>query len=162
MNIGPETVVTLAYTLSATGKDGVLSPIEIRSVDNPIEFIFGKGLLLPAIEKKLEKKSKGYKATVTLMPADAFGDFKQDLEQWYDIKKLPKAIVPQVGMKFQTQGPTGDVVSVLVKEIRGEQVLIDGNHPLAGETVQFEMEVLRVRQATPEEISSGEIKKQFH
>jgi FKBP-type peptidyl-prolyl cis-trans isomerase SlyD len=65
-------------------------------------------------------------------------------------------------MKFQTQGPGEDVLSVMVKEIKDDKVLIDGNHPLAGLKIQFDVEIIRVRAATAEEIATGEVKSVLH
>ena len=65
-------------------------------------------------------------------------------------------------MKFQTQGPSEDVISAIVKEIKDDEVLLDGNHPLAGAQVRFELEVLRVREATDEELATGQVQKRFH
>ncbi len=162
MVVGPQTVVTLSYTLTVKNSDGSSEVLETRSAQNPIEFIYGQGLLLPAVEKNIAKQSAGYKKTLVLPPQEAFGDVNPQLEAWYDISKLPKSLPLQPGLKFQTQGPQGDVISVLLKEIRDNKVLLDGNHPLAGATIEFELEILRVRQATSEEITSGQVLSRLH
>jgi FKBP-type peptidyl-prolyl cis-trans isomerase SlyD len=162
MVIGPNTVVTLSYTLSVSAPDGTLSPLETRAKQNPIEFFYGHGMLLPAVEKNIEKQTAGYRATLVLPPRDAFGEFDAKLETWYQKDKLPKGVPLQIGLKFQTQGPGGEVISVLLKDIQGDKVLLDGNHPLAGATVEFDFEVLRVRAATAEEAASGQVKARFH
>lgn len=157
MNVGPKTVVTLSYTLAIAGPDGSSGILETRPKDNPIEFVFGHEMILAAVEKNIEKKSAGYKASLVLPPNQAFGDSDPKLETWYDASKLPKNVPLQVGLKFQTQGPSGDVISVLVKELRDGKVLLDGNHPLAGATIEFDLEILRVREATDDEASSGQV-----
>jgi len=162
MVIGEGSVVTLTYVLSLIEADGTLSQLEKRPTDNPIEFLYGKGWLLPAVEKNILKKSAGYRATLRLAPRDAFGDADPALETWYAADKLPKGLPLQPGLKFQTQGPGGEVISVILKEIRDGKVLLDGNHPLAGATVEFELEVLRVRAATEEELASGEVRTRLH
>lgn len=161
MKITPDAVVSLAYRMSVVERDGSLTLIEERTKDKPLEFVFGAETVLDALENHLDGKTVGWKSGLRIEAEDAFGATRPELEQWYDRKKLP-AVDLKIGMKFQTQGPQGDVLAVIVKEIKGDQVLLDGNHPLAGCAVHFELEVLRVREGTPEEISTGEIKKIYH
>jgi FKBP-type peptidyl-prolyl cis-trans isomerase SlyD len=71
--------------------------------------------------------------------------------------KFPKDLELELGMKFQTQGPAGKVLSVIVKDIKDDKVLVDGNHPLAGLSLKFALNVLRVRKATDQELAKQEV-----
>ena len=155
MKIAKDTVVKLAYTLSVVDPDQGEVVLDEKPEENPIEFIFGYNALLPAVESHLLGAAVPLEMTLKLPPSEAFGDYKPELEIWYERSKLPQEIA--VGMKFQTQGADGKVTAVVVKEIDGDKVLIDGNHPLAGFTVSFDLKVLGVRKATAEELASGQI-----
>lgn len=157
VEIQKDTVVTLAYKLSVVNPDEGLVVVDEKSESDPIEFLFGYNALLPAIESHLLGQSVDFELSIKLPPEEAYGDFSPELEIWYDRDKLPATPPIAVGMKYQTQGAHGQVIAVVVKEIDGDNVLLDGNHPLAGHTVSFDIKVLGVRKAKPEEISSGQI-----
>ncbi len=161
MKINDCTVVTLAYELFI--KEGEeLHLMDKRDRHDPVEFVFGLGILLPKVEEAIVDKTVGYKKEMVLLPSDAYGEPIPELEQWVDREKFPKDIELKVGMKFQTQGTDGEVISAMIKELNDTQVKLDGNHPLAGFVVHFNLEVLRVREATDEEITSGLVQKKFH
>jgi FKBP-type peptidyl-prolyl cis-trans isomerase 2 len=171
LRINEGTVVTLSYQLyvveeaPTSGDDAgstQLALLEERTPENPLEFVFGSGQVLPAVEKTLSGQTAGYSKVIRLETDEAFGEAVPELEMWVPLEQLPKKIQPQVGMKFQTQGPSGDVIAVLLKEIKDGKALLDGNHPLAGAAVQFDLRVLRVREASPEETASGEVQKLYH
>ena len=157
MLINENSVVTMVYKLSSIGEDQQVVLLEERSVDDPLEFIFGRGVLLPKVEEKIAGQGFGFQAQVDLHPRDAFGPHQPSLVTWMPKFHFPSDLELSLGMKFQTQGPGGDVISVIVKDIKEDQVMIDGNHPLAGLELRFEIRVLRVREATPEELQTGEV-----
>lgn len=158
MIVEKDRVVSLAYQLYSLGEHQEPILVEERTADNPLEFLFGRDTLLPKVEEHLRGKSRGYQGHLDLHPQDAFGLHHQDLVTRMDRNKFPKGADLQLGMKFQTQGPKGEVRAVIVKEIQDEEVLVDGNHPLAGLQVRFVLNLLRVREALPEELASGEVK----
>ncbi|MEM7645641.1 MAG: peptidylprolyl isomerase [Pseudomonadota bacterium] len=163
MIIEKDRVVTLAYQLFALeeGREPLL--VEERSVDDPLEFLFGEGVLLAKLEDAIGGQSRGYQTQVELHPRDAYGLHQPELQAWLEKSQFPKEQDIQLGMKFQTQGPSGDVISVIVKEITDEKVMIDGNHPLAGLSVRFDLNILRVREATDQEIIKKEVDpRQLH
>ncbi len=161
MKINDSTVVSLCYQLIVEEGDQSVV-IDERKSQDPVEFVYGCGMLLPAVEEALANKTVGYKNSLLLPAEKAFGEYKPELEQWLPRAHFPKNVELKVGMKFQTQGPSEDVISAIVKEIKEDEVLLDGNHPLAGAQVRFELEVLRVREATDEEIATGQVQKRFH
>lgn len=157
MIINENSVVTLSYQLFSLGENQVPLLIEEKTVDDPLEFLFGKGVLLPQVENALKGQSRGFELQLDLDPRDAFGLHRPDLQAWLEKDKFPQEPPLQLGMKFQTQGPDGGVTSVIVKEIKDDQVLIDGNHPLAGLKLRFILKVLRVREATEQELLKKEV-----
>lgn len=161
MKISHKTVVTLCYELFVQeGRDWKL--MDQRDRQNPIEILFGQGLLLPEVEKVLLDKKKGFQVRIELPAHLAFGERREELAVWVPRHQLPSNPPLQVGMKFQTQGPDRSVMSVVLQRIEDDRVLLDGNHPLAGSVICFELEVLHVRGATDEEIATGEVQKRFH
>lgn len=157
MVINSNKVVTLSYQLFSIEKNHEPVLIEERGVDNPLEFIYGQDVLLPMVEEKIKGQSRGFSAQIELHPKDAFGLHREDLQIWMSKDRFPKKPELQLGMKFQTQGPNGDLISVIVKEIQEDKILIDGNHPLAGLFLRFDLKVLRVREASPEELTAKNV-----
>ncbi len=157
MLIDENCVVTLSYQLFTVDENKKEISIEDRSVDDPLEFLFGQGVLLPKVEETLRGKTHGFKAEIELHPRDAFGLHREELQTWMDRSKFPKDLELELGMKFQTQGPAGKVLSVIVKDIKDDKVLVDGNHPLAGLSLKFVLNVLRVRKATDQELAKQEV-----
>ena len=150
-------IVTISYQLFSLGEGQAPIMIEERSVDDPLEFIFGQGFLLAKLEEAIKGQGRGFQKEINLHPRDAYGLHQPELQAWLDPKTFPKEQEIELGMKFQTQGPSGDVISVIVKDIQDDKVLVDGNHPLAGLKIRFDLKVLRVREATEEELLKKEV-----
>ncbi len=157
MVVGKDKVVTISYQLFSLGENQQPILIEERSVDDPLEFLFGQGVLLPKVEEKLKGQAYGFQTEVNLHARDAFGLHQPDLQTWVPQSNFPQDKELELGMKFQTQGPNGQVISVIVKELKDDKVLIDGNHPLAGLGLRFDIKILRVREATEEELVKKEV-----
>lgn len=151
--VGTNKVIGLIYTLKDT--DGEL--IEERASDDPLMFIQGADQLLPGVEKAIAGQKVGYKTEVRLTAAEAYGDYDDSLVAEVDRGDFPKEMEIQVGMKFETEGPDGEMLLVEVVEIEGETIVVDGNHPLAGVDLHFILEVKSVREATEEEIEHGHV-----
>ena len=147
----------LSYQLFSLGDNQEPILIEERTELDPLEFIFGQSVLLSKVEDQIKGKSLGFKAQIDLHPRDAFGLHQEELQAWLEKEKFPKEQELELGMKFQTQGPGGEVISVIIKDITDTKVMIDGNHPLAGLNIRFELKVLRVRDATEEELIKKEV-----
>ena len=146
MQIGNETVVTIHYTL--TDEQGVV--LDSSAGEEPLTFVHGAGTMIPGLEKALSGKSAGDARKVSVAPADGYGLRDEDLVQKVPRKNFPIEDV-QVGMHFQTGSPSGPrVVTVLATD--DENITVDANHPLAGATLNFDVQVLNVRAATPEDL----------
>ena len=120
----------------------------------PLVFMFGKGQIIPGLEKGIENIAIGEKADVLVKPADAYGEYNEEATQ-----EVPKdqfaGIDLEVGMTLYGQGEDGSTVQVTVKEIKEDAVVIDFNHPLAGKDLMFTVTLNNVREATPEEVMTG-------
>jgi peptidylprolyl isomerase len=108
----------------------------------PLKFQVGSGQIIPGFEKAIMGKNIGEKVTVNISAEDAYGQIREDL-----IVSVPKSQMPgevQVGQPLQAQGDNGQAINVVVKEVNEENVMIDGNHPLAGKELVFEIEVVEI------------------
>ena len=150
MKIAKNAVVSVQYKLS----DAQGSLIE-ESRDPMLYLHGGYGNTLPKIEEALEGHEVGYQVTVQLEPEDAFGEYDAKLVKIEPRKLFPAEI--EVGMQFEGEDPTGDVVLYTITEIADGKVVVDGNHPWAGERILFKCAVTDVRPATKEEIEHGHV-----
>jgi len=151
MNIAENVVVLVNYTLT-NGKGDVLDKTE----GEPLGFIQGSGMLLPKLEEALLGKSAGDELTVNVSPEDAFGE--RDNSR---VEKVPRSEFDGIddlkeGIELQVQGPNG-VNIVTVADITDTEVTVDLNHPLAGETLNFDISIVSVREATAEELDHGHV-----
>lgn len=117
----------------------------------PLEFLMGSGQVIAGLEKVLQGAKKGDKLNTTIEAADAYGEYQSDF-----IQEVPKeqfeGIELKVGMTLFGQGEDGQTVQVIVKDFNDSAVMIDYNHPLAGKTLTFDVEVLDVREPSEVEL----------
>jgi FKBP-type peptidyl-prolyl cis-trans isomerase SlyD len=151
MQVAKDTVVSLEYELYGT--DGDL----IEKTDQPIEYLHGGyGGMFPAVEKALEGKAIGESCRVRLVPDDGFGDYDADLVHVEPREKFPANV--EVGMQFEGEGDqSSGAVVYTVTDVAEGKVVVDGNHPLAGQTLHFACTVRGVRAASDEEMSHGHV-----
>jgi FKBP-type peptidyl-prolyl cis-trans isomerase SlyD len=152
MQIATNTVVTIDYTL----KDDDQSVLDTSQGQEPLSYIHGIGNLIPGLEKALAGKSEGDRVQVTIPPDDAYGERDEDLLQAIPRERFERANEIEVGMQFHTQSDEGMQV-VTVVGVDGDNITIDGNHPLAGKTLHFDVQIVGVREASAEEISHGHV-----
>lgn len=112
--------------------------------EDPIEFEVGSGALLPGVESAVEGMEQGEKKDVTLNPEQSFGHRHEELVISVDRSQFPEDFQPAIGLEFEIPQPDGSVAYFKILEVGEEKVKLDGNHPLAGETLTFELEVLDV------------------
>ena len=151
MQIAKNTVVSLTYELFDT--DGKL----IEKTDGPIDYLHGgyQGIF-PLVEQALAGKAAGESCRVRLEPDDAFGDYDAQLVHLEPRNKFPDNIA--VGMQFEGRGvESGTSLVYTVTNIAEDKVVVDGNHPLAGKTLDFAGTVTLVRAATAEELTHGHV-----
>ncbi|MBB3139990.1 FKBP-type peptidyl-prolyl cis-trans isomerase [Halomonas organivorans] len=150
MTIAPQRVASLHYVLS--DEDGQVLD-DSRSRQTPLEYLHGHDNLMAGLERALAGREAGAELSVTLAPGEAYGLRDEALVREVGRDAFP---VPDLapGMRFQTPGDDGpEIVTVL--EVRDDSVVIDTNHPLAGRTLHYRLEVLEVREATRAELAKG-------
>jgi FKBP-type peptidyl-prolyl cis-trans isomerase SlyD len=141
-------VVSVAYKLTV---DGEL--IEEAGADDPLDYLHGAENIVPGLEQALTGKKVGDKFTVTLQPADAYGDYDEDDTDTLDREEMPDDI--EVGMELLLEDEFGNFFEVTILEITDDEVVIDFNSPLAGKEVTYDIEVLAIREADEEEVEHG-------
>ena len=114
----------------------------------PIEFTLGQGQLIPGFEKGLIDMKLNEKKTITVAKEEAYGDVNKDLIQEVKKTELPQDMTPEVGMGLVSKSPDGQEMNLMVVEVKEETIVIDGNHPLAGKDLVFDLEVLEIKEAT--------------
>lgn len=149
MNLTNDTVGLIEYTL--TDETG-----ETLDASNgqPLAYLHGHQNLIPGLEKELEGKTVGDKFTATIAAAEAYGERHEELVQTVPSTMFQGVDELEIGMRFEAQSEQG-MHSVEIIEINEDQVTVDGNHPLAGLPLTFDIEVMEVRSATAEEIEHG-------
>lgn len=110
----------------------------------PLEFTLGSGQIIPGFEKAVEGMAKGDSTKVTIPSDEAYGEVRDDLVIAVSKDNLPDDVTPEVGMQLQLNQPDGQTVPVRITDIKEEEVTLDANHPLAGEDLVFEIEVVEV------------------
>lgn len=110
----------------------------------PLEFVLGKGQYIPGFEKGLVDMKVNEKKTITIPKEEAYGEIRTDLTQEVKRTELPQDVTPEVGMGLVSKTPDGQEMNLRVVEVKEESVIIDGNHPLAGKDLIFDLEVVAI------------------
>jgi FKBP-type peptidyl-prolyl cis-trans isomerase SlyD len=150
MLIAKDSAVTIHFQLANTqGK-------VLEQSQQPLAYLHGGyGNIFPKIEAALEGQAAGYRVTVVLNPEDAFGAFDPALQQTIPKTQFPPGV--KVGGQLEGQDAQGNARAFTVVKIKGSEVHLDGNHPLAGQELRFTCEVVEVRGASEEEIAHGHV-----
>ncbi len=150
MTIAADKIVSIHYTLK--NSDGKI--LDTSSGGDPLVYLHGAGNIIPGLEDALEGKSKGAKFNISVPPEEAYGERSESLVQSVPKNQFQDSDKLQPGMQFQVQTPQGAMILTVV-EVKATEVVVDGNPPLAGETLHFDVEVMDVRDASQEELSHG-------
>ncbi|WP_275098157.1 FKBP-type peptidyl-prolyl cis-trans isomerase [Sedimenticola hydrogenitrophicus] len=110
----------------------------------PLEFTLGEGQVIPGFEQALAEMEEGESRTVHIPPDQAYGEHQPELVQQVDRAQIPAEIELAVGVQLQAQGPEGQVFRLVVTELAESSVTLDGNHPLAGKALTFELELVEI------------------
>lgn len=148
MKISKNSVVSFHYTL--TDNDGQV--IDSSEGHEAFSYLQGSQMIVPGLEVQMEGKAKGDKFKAVVSPQEGYGEFNNDLLQRVPLELFGGEKV-EVGMQFQA----GEHSIVTVAEVTDKDVLVNGNHPLAGVTLNFDVEVTDVREATADEIAHGHV-----
>jgi len=152
MKAARDTVVTMHYTL--TDDEGEV--LDTSSGREPLAYLHGHGNIIPGLETALEDTTTGDKANVTVEASDAYGEVNNELIFEAKREHLPDDLNLVPGERVYADTPNGPIAFTIVS-VTDEGAMLDGNHPLAGKRLHFEVEIVDVRSATTEELSHGHV-----
>ncbi len=160
MKIASEnSVVGIEYEVKEAGTTEIVD--SNKKTGQPLEFITGKGHIIPGLEKALEGMSVGESGDILVPAADAYGEYNAEAIQTLPIEQF-EGVELQEGLTLYGQGEQGQTVQVTVKSFTDKEVNVDFNHPLAGKDLMFSVKVLSAREATEDEASSGQVGGHSH
>ena len=152
MQIAQDAVVSIHYTLTNDKNE----TLDSSSGGEPLVYLHGNGNLIAGLENALNGHEAGAKLSVKIAPADGYGEYDKNLLQKVPRRSFKGIANIKAGMQFQMQTNAGPR-TVTVTQVQGDMVTVDGNHPLAGQNLNFEVEVTEVREATEEELAHGHV-----
>ncbi|WP_032116375.1 peptidylprolyl isomerase [Candidatus Arsenophonus nilaparvatae] len=150
--VAKDLVVSLAYKVRT--EDDVLVDESLDTA--PLDYLHGRGSLISGLEKALEGRSVGEHFDIEIQADDAYGQYDENL-----VQRVPKDVFVgvdelQVGMRFLADTDMGSV-PVEITGIEGDEVIVDGNHMLAGQNLKFNVKIIAIREATEEELAHGHV-----
>jgi FKBP-type peptidyl-prolyl cis-trans isomerase SlyD len=148
-SVARDTMVSIEYTLT----DAAGEVMDSNVGGEPLTYLHGHEQILPAIEHAIEGRSEGDSRTFAVKAADGFGE--HDPEKVVVVPRERFEFKPEVGQTLGAQLPGGGTVPFHVSAVDDQGVTLDGNHPLAGKDMTFEVRVVKVRPATADEISKA-------
>ena len=143
-------VVAVAYTLTVEG-----NILDVVNPDQPLEYLHGAENIVPGLEKALTGKKVGDKLTVTLQPAEGFGEHDDDLVEAISREDFPDVDDLEVGMEVELETEDEEEIEAIIREITPDAVILDFNPPLSGEVLTYDVEVVGLRAATEDELELG-------
>lgn len=139
MAISNNQVVSMEYEVKVEG-----NVVDSNVNQEPLEFTFGSGQIISGLESRIASLSEGESASIVVPASEAYGEYNEEAMQ-----RIPKeqfeGIELSIGLPLQGQGPDGNPIQVVVKDILDDEVLIDFNHPLAGKELNFDVNILSVK-----------------
>ena len=152
MTVANNKVVSLHYTLKDSEGDSIDSSLG----EEPLAYLHGASNIVPGLEKELLGKSVGDKLEVQVSAEEGYGEYNPGLKQTVSRDMFEQAEGIEVGAQFQASTEQGPV-SVVVTEVSETDITVDGNHPLAGQDLFFDVEIVEIRDASAEEIDHGHV-----
>ncbi|MBS1524971.1 MAG: peptidylprolyl isomerase [Bacteroidetes bacterium] len=155
MKIAPKHVVSLTYDLYTKQDDGSEGLVESATEEQPLTFLYDAGQMLPKFEENLSDLSTGDTYEFRLSAEDAYGNYDEEAVASLPIEMFKGQDMPGVGSTLPLQDNHGNRFQGQVVSIAEDSVIVDLNHPMAGQELHFKGVILNVRAATPEELSHG-------
>lgn len=152
MQISDKMVVTIDYTL----KDDNGTILD-NSTEGNFAYLHGANNIIPGLENALTGKSAGDEVEVSVSPTEGYGEHNETMIQAVPREMFDSEQEIEVGMQFHAESPEGEMIVVTVTDIEGDDVTVDGNHPLAGVNLNFGVKIIDIREATEEEIEHGHV-----
>lgn len=150
MQISKNSVVTLNYTLKNDQGETLDD-----SQDGSFLYLHGAGGIIPGLEGQLEGKSVDDSFSAHIEPAEGYGERDDSMVQVVPRDMFDKEHPIEEGIQFHAESPEGDMLTVTVTNIDGDDITVDGNHPLAGVALNFDIKVVAIREASEEEMEHG-------
>ncbi|MDB5128967.1 peptidylprolyl isomerase [Mucilaginibacter sp.] len=155
MKIQPQHVVSLTYDLYVKKEDGTEGLQESATQEQPLTFLFGTGQMIPKFEEELSTLSTGDTYDFRITASEGYGEFDEEAVANLPLDMFKGTDMPQIGEVLPLQDNNGNRFQGQVVSITEDSVIVDLNHPMAGQELHFKGEILNVRPATPEELSHG-------
>jgi FKBP-type peptidyl-prolyl cis-trans isomerase SlyD len=151
MTIAEGKVVAFSYVLKNSKGD----ELDRAEAGDPLYYLHGSHQIVPGLEDKLTGLKKGDKKSVVVAPKDGYGEIVPDLKLTVDRSQFPEGLELKEGMQFSADVGGGQEMPFRIASVGEDSVEIDGNHPLAGEALHFDVTIQEVRDATEEEVEHG-------
>ena len=145
-------VVSMHYTLT----DDKGETLDSSRGGEPLAYLHGHSNIIPGLEKALEGAAAGFKSKVTVAPAEGYGEKNPEAIFEAPREHFPPDMTLEVGARVSADGPNGPI-TFLITELTETGAVLDANHPLAGKTLHFDVEIMTVRSATKEELEHGHV-----
>jgi len=156
--IGDNSVVNVHYKL--TDNEGKV--LDSSDGSKPLAYLHGAGNIVPGLEKALTGKVAGDSLQVKVEPAEGYGELNPEGLKVIEKSAFEGVESVEAGMAFEAKAPDGTAQQIIVKKVEGDEVTIDMNHPLAGVTLNFDITIVSVREATKEELDHGHTHEHGH
>ena len=153
MAIEQNKVVTMNFTLT----DDHGNVLDSTEKGGPFSYISGSNMVLPKLEEAVNGMLIGSKKALKLEAKDGYGNYNDDAIQVVGKENFPEDFVLEVGMEYMASNPDGVQMPFVISNVDGEEITVYFNHPLAGKNLNFDIELLNVRDATAEELSHGHV-----
>ena len=153
MLIAANKAVSIDYTL--TNDAGEV--IDSSAGGAPLVYLHGAGNIIVGLEKALLGKEIGSELTVTVEPEDAYGEYSAELVATLGRDMFEGVDELEVGMQFHASAPDGQMQIVTIRDLDGDDVTVDGNHPFAGQRLNFQVKIIDIRDASQEEVAHGHV-----
>lgn len=144
-------VVSMHYVL----RNSAEQVLDQSAPDSPLTYLHGHGQIIPGLATELVGLGAGEEKSVIVAPADAYGEFNPEARQLIPSNMFPADMPLTPGTSVQMQDQAGNLFQAQIVEAQGENMLLDFNHPLAGETLHFDVRIVDVRHASAEELDHG-------
>lgn len=155
MTVDKNHVVAVQYTLNAIEENGEKTFIEKTDAENPFVFLYGVGMMLPKFENELSGMLPGEQKSFTITPEQGYGEKDENAKTELPNAMFEESGIPPVGAILPLQDPDGNHLNAIVLELTPEAVVVDLNHPMAGKTLHFDIQLESSRPATEEELQHG-------
>lgn len=148
-------VVTLKYVLHTNDENGEKVFVEETSAENPLTFLYGVGMMIPKFEQEIQSLNAGEKASFEISPSEGYGERDPQAVTQLPVDMFQGQELPPVGAVLPLSDNQGNNFQAMVLEVTPEAVVVDLNHPMAGRSLFFDVEIVNTRPATEEELAHG-------